>query len=112
MNKPVPLLGGCSLQKWSESPLNADTPLLNQPGVYKSGGKHISLIGQNPRPPLVFFFFERQELSYVEGFLARGLRPVRSVGVLLRVATPFPVSISRDPDLCRKAKDSGRTANF
>ena len=37
MNKPVPLLGNCSLQKWSESPLHGDTPPINQPGVYQSG---------------------------------------------------------------------------
>ena len=31
-HKPAPLFGGCSLQKWSESPLKGDTPLLINQG--------------------------------------------------------------------------------
>ena len=28
---------GCSLHKWSESPLKGDTPFISEPGVYESG---------------------------------------------------------------------------
>ena len=45
INKPVPLLGGCSLQKWSDSPLKVDTPISqNQPGVPLRSGVNIILV--------------------------------------------------------------------
>ena len=34
LSRTRPIIRGCSLQKWSESPLKGDTPDQNQPGVY------------------------------------------------------------------------------